>query len=307
MTTARPVYTSIICSATAFALLALGGQVASAQIDNPQAFFDQMFGGQNQAVEKELAKVAISFDEENDAGEKMLQSYLNNLESQNIKVTSRGKDVAYLRRLVETLRPSLTNAKRYRRISVYLADSPETDARSFPGGRLVFFRGLLDIAGNEAALVGVIGHELSHLDHGHQLLNLRRMKLAQKTFGTDGADFSPQRFLVAGRMMSQMWAAPFRPQDESAADADGATWAYQAGYDPREMAKLFLKLHERDKDQPQNNWTGLFRTHPFHIDRYKAILARFDELQQATPKPDLYIGAENLKRRATREQNEFSE
>ena len=38
-----------------------------------------------------------------------------------------------------------------------------------PGGTLIFFRGILDFAGSEAALVGVIGHELSHLDHGHQL------------------------------------------------------------------------------------------------------------------------------------------
>jgi len=84
----------------------------------------------------------------------------------------RGKDVDYLRRLVETIRPLLTRADRYREITIYLADSPRCDARSLPGGTLVFFQGLLNSAESEAALVGVVGHELSHLEHNHPLVQI---------------------------------------------------------------------------------------------------------------------------------------
>ena len=51
------------------------------------------------------------------------------------------------------------------------------DAFSVPGGDLLFSQGLLETAGNEAALMGVVCHELAHLDRGHQLLELRRAKL----------------------------------------------------------------------------------------------------------------------------------
>ena len=108
----------------------------------------------------------------------------------DVRVVSRGKDVNYLHDLVEAIRPHMRNARRYHSINIYLADSPRCDARSFAVGTLVFYRGLLDQADSEAALVGIVGHELSHLDRGHLLLPLRRIKLAQQTFSGDARPFS---------------------------------------------------------------------------------------------------------------------
>ena len=66
------------------------------------------------------------------------------------------------------------------RFEVFWADSKETDARAFPGGSIVVMRGLVEFAQSEAALVGVLAHELSHIDHGHQLRQARAMKLAKR-------------------------------------------------------------------------------------------------------------------------------
>ncbi len=177
--------------------------------------------------------------------------------------------------------------------------------RSFPGGTLLFFRGLLDFAGSEAALIGIVGHELSHLEHGHQLAMVRRLKYFEST-ATGEQGVRPERMFSAMRAMIEGFARPFRPEDESEADRDGAEWAYRAGYDPRQMAELFLKLHRRDGDQAAAAF-AFFRTHPFHLDRYRAIQDQYAELRQSSPGKRLYVGRRNLKLRTSRSQREFDE
>ena len=56
--------------------------------------------------------------------------------------------------------------------------------------------------------------------------------------------------------MMRLLSRPFRPEDESEADRDGAAWAYRAGYDPREMAALFERLHQRDFDDEHHGREG---------------------------------------------------
>jgi predicted Zn-dependent protease len=164
---------------------------------------------------------------------------------------------------------------------------------------------LLAFADNEAALIGIVGHELSHLDHGHQLLPLKRGKITERTLADGTAGFDPQKFFATGTMM-RLVGRPFRPEDEAAADRDGAEWAYRAGYDPREMAALFDRLHRRDSD-PKLPFGSFFRTHPYSDDRSEAIMKQYDELRQKDPRDALYRGKKNLTQRIARSQQEFPE
>jgi predicted Zn-dependent protease len=271
---------------------------------DPTAFFEQMFGD-GKADEAALAKVQLSLKEEKQYGDQAAEAFLKQLKADKVEVVAKGKEVKYLERLLATLRPQMKNASRYRIFTVYLAEAPHTDARCFPGGTVLVFRGLLDFAESEAALIGILGHELAHIDRGHQTMQLKRMKLANLAF-SDRGGFSPDKFMNAGTAMMKMLMKPFRPEDEAEADLDGATWAYRAGYDIREMAALFLRLHERDKFGKEA-LPGFFRTHPFHIDRYEAILARHHELQKAEPNGKLYAGKENLAKRVSKGEKEFAE
>jgi predicted Zn-dependent protease len=273
---------------------------------NPEQFFNQFFGEETEEERRAIQKLEISLPEERKFGDAAAQQYLEELKRQGIAVTDRGPEVEYLERLVETVRPQMQNAARYRRIKIYVADAKQTDARSFPGGTLIFYRGMLDFAENEAALVGVVGHELSHLDRGHQLLMLRRMKLAQSTFNGQRG-FSPDQFMTTAAVMMRSFAKPFRPEDEAEADGDGALWAYHAGYDPREMARLFLAMHRREADKAPDQTPVFFRTHPFHMDRFRAVNDLYAELQKIEPKEKLYLGKINLERRIARSEKEFPE
>ncbi|HBJ36143.1 MAG TPA: hypothetical protein DDZ51_15615 [Planctomycetaceae bacterium] len=114
-------------------------------------------------------------------------------------------------------------------------------------------------------MVGAIGHELSRLDNGHQLISIRRMKLAQQTMSNPSA-VTPEQFFQVGSSWLKTFTRPFQPEDETQADHDGITWEYRLGCDGREMADLFLRLHERDKDKPGMVMPAFLRSHPFHID-----------------------------------------
>lgn len=266
-------------------------------------FFEQMMGGSTEVDQKKLESIPVSLEEERELGKQLIEAWQADMKQQGIKVIEKGRDVTYLKQLVETLKPHMKNAKRYPKIRVLVFDSPNVDARSCPGGTLIFSTGLLDFVDSEAALAGIVGHELSHLDHGHQLLPIRRMKLMQQMPAFTDGTFSPQKFFSTGEMLMRLWR-PFRPAEEAAADRDAADWSFAAGYDPHALAAEFDKLQRRNPSLPI---PSMFRSHPATIERYQAITARADELQGQAPNKVLYIGKENLRRRIPRSKKEFPE
>ncbi|MBI2824378.1 MAG: M48 family metalloprotease [Planctomycetia bacterium] len=274
---------------------------------DPSAMFQRFFGPAGKEDQAQLEAVEVSPAEEEHFGRTAADAYLADQRRGGFKVLTKANEVEYLRDLVEILHPLLRNADRYERIHVYLVDSETTDARSFPGGFLVFHRGMLDFAESEAALVGVVGHELSHLDHGHQLAQVKRMKLAERTFaGQTGKPPAFEDFMQAGRQMMSIWARPFSPEDESQADQDGAKWAHKAGYDPRELAALFAKMQRRAAGKAPAG-IEFFRTHPSPEDRQQAVLKLAHQLRREKPREALYVGKENLRRRVSRAKQEFPE
>jgi predicted Zn-dependent protease len=259
----------------------------------PQAMFEALFGKEGEVDEKVLAEITVSAREERQMGKRAVDAYLGQLKAQRVRVVQRGKDVAYLKALIRKVQPMMTQRERYSEIKIYLALSDHCDARCFPGGYLVFFQGLLDSAENEAALIGMVGHELSHLDRGHQTRRIKQMKLAERTFSGGVRPMKPSDFFTVGGVMMRAWLRPFRPDYEREADLDGARWSYQAGYDCRETGKLFLRHQERNGNVnlpiPE-----FFRSHPAGADRHRAIVNEYERLQAESPKDDLVIGEENL-------------
>lgn len=265
---------------------------------------ETMFGVASADEEDLLSNVEITPRQESEYGEQLVAAFLAELTRQEIRHTDAGRDVEYLQHLAGTLRPMMQRAARYPRIRIVIVDSDSIDARSFPGGTLIFFRGLLDFAETEAALVGIVGHELSHLDRQHQLLPLKRNRLLQNSPDRNG-DFTPQR-LVESIALTRVLSRPFRPEDEAAADRDGAEWAYRAGYDPREMARLFARMQQRSSD-PKFPFASLFRTHPYNDERHAAIHHQFRELQRKQPERQLYRGRKNLAVRVPKSVQAFDE
>lgn len=250
--------------------------------------------GDGEQQKQQLNRISVSKADEKKVGENQFRLFANSLNSQRIKLTDNGKDVAYLRQLIEKLHPLMSNQARYTSIAVYVADSPLTDARSFPGGKIVVYRGLLKFVANEAALVGILGHELSHLDRQHQLEQFKNSLMAQQKL--NGGVNNHMHFAGFSQLMMKSFMTPYALDREKEADLDGCKWAFQAGYDPHELAEVFRRLSVRDQDR-QIPMPSLFRSHPYHIDRFLTISDESKKLIQTDPAKHLIKGRENLLKR----------
>jgi predicted Zn-dependent protease len=266
---------------------------------------DQLFAeffGDTESERQLLDDVEVSPEEERQIGESSLESLFLSLKEQKIRILNRGKDLDYLKSLVSTIHPLMRNAKRYPAIRVYAVESTVTDARAFPGGSIVCSTAMIDFARSEAALVGVLAHELSHIDRGHQLRIARSVKLAEGTW--DRGSASGPATMRTGILLAKQFARPFRSEDEVEADFDAAKWMFELGYAPLEMAVLFRRLNER---YPADSlrMPSFLRTHPYHGERYETLKQLALRLKTQRPDAKLYIGRTNLQKRIPRSIKEF--
>jgi beta-barrel assembly-enhancing protease len=254
-----------------------------------------MFGKLTREQLEKLEQVKISFADENQFGQRILDAFLQQLKQSKVAVLQQGKDVTYLRQLLKTLKPRMRKSDRYKQLEVRVIESDSSDAFSIPGGRLLVTRGLLESANSEAAVVGVLAHELSHLDREHQLIPLKQSKLVNQPL-----DFQ-DRMLWIGLMVR-----PNRPEQEAEADGDATRWMMEVGYDPRELAKLLSSW-----DQQQNQvapWLqfvpGFVKSHPDAGKRAQAVLSDATMLDRQFPQAQ-YVGVENLRTRTSRSVRSF--
>jgi predicted Zn-dependent protease len=233
-----------------------------------------------------LDVVPVSQAEEAAFGKRILNDYERQLKLTNKGIVRTGPDVEYLNKLSAAIRVHMTHGTRYKNLRIGVVDLDVADAYSIPGGDLLFTTELLKTAGSEAALVGVVAHELSHLDRGHQLYALKQSKLVQKT-----PNFRNMMQAVAAV------AKPFHPEFESQADQDAFTWMVAAGYDPRELARLLDRWSQRqDQRFPwAESMPTFLRSHPAAGIRAQSLLKQFEQLPPGHPA--LVIGIKNLEQR----------
>ncbi|HUE73914.1 MAG TPA: M48 family metallopeptidase [Pirellulaceae bacterium] len=271
----------------------------------PQKFFEpflgENFGGKVDPAE--LDKVEFTWKEEQKYGAAQLEALRRDFKQRRIALTVKGKDAEYVARLVAAIRPRMRQHVRYQELHVYIAETDVTDAYTFAGGHLLVSRGMLEVVGSEAALVCVLGHELSHLDRGHLVRQPKQVKLAQKSLKSGERGFTFDDFVSKTRTMTGLFRPPFGPEEELQADRDGITWAYKLGYDPRALGDLFDHLAAKNNNPALAFMPAFLRTHPPSAERKEQVAAVFGELQGAEPRGELYLGRQNLQRQLTKEQN----
>lgn len=258
---------------------------------DPTAIIRAMLAEPDSKQAAALAAVEISAEEEQQVGKRAAAAFVGYLASHQIRVIQRGRKVDQLGKVVDKVRRCMTQAERYARPTVYIVDSPRFDARVFPGGHLFFFRGLLESIGSEAALVGVIAHELSHLDRGHALQRLKRIKRIAETCRGEWKEMTQQQRLSARAAMAQIWEQPVELRSESQADLDAVRWTYQLGFDPLEMAGLVLKPRNAEVNQRLPG-VSFSSSQGAREQRHRAIFKEYERLHKTSPKAELKVGKE---------------
>jgi Peptidase family M48 len=180
-----------------------------------------------------------------------------------------GAIAAYVKGLCQTL---VARAKGFpTNYRVFVLDSATVNAFTTPGFIFVF-RGILDAADDEAALAGVLAHEIGHSVAHHVGKSRTRAAtdaMQVESFKASNSNFSRflGKLLESGNPVGQL---AFSRENEAQADRLGVHIAFDAGFDPRGLMSIFQKF-ESISPSSRNSWDLMARTHPFSIDRVDAV------------------------------------
>ncbi len=173
------------------------------------------------------------------------------------------------------------------RWEVNMIASKQINAFCMPGGKIVFYSGILEqlrLTDDEVAMV--MGHETAHALREHA-----RERMG-KTMATRGAIEIGAALLGLGNggryladLGGQLLTLRFSRDDESEADKIGLELAARAGYDPRAGISLWEKMGAANKGAPPQ-WLS---THPAGTTRIRdieATLPDVEPLYARAPKPE---------------------
>lgn len=165
-------------------------------------------------------------------------------------------------------------------IRVHLVRTPLFNASMAPNGMMEVWTGLLLRVENEAQLAGIIGHEIAHYLLRHSVDRLRALKS-----GTAAAQFLSVFGLIGalGQLAISAGLLGYTRDQEREADQVGMALMQHAGYDPREVPKVWGNLLLELKARPESEQTRfpLFQTHPSSEER-EAELTRLAEAMAGT-------------------------
>ncbi|HLA55715.1 MAG TPA: M48 family metallopeptidase [Flavobacterium sp.] len=121
----------------------------------------------------------------------------------------------------------------------HLVDSKEVNAWCMPGGKIVFYTGILPITKDEAGMAVVMGHEVSHalLNHGQQRMSadvLTQLGAVGVSAAVGNKNATTQQIAMQAYGVGAQYGAllPFSRSHESEADKVGLTLMAIAGYNP---------------------------------------------------------------------------
>jgi Zn-dependent protease with chaperone function len=217
---------------------------------------------------------------------------------------------AYLSSLGERLvaaAPADLNQKVYR-YSFTPVNVKEINAFALPGGPMFVNRGMFDAAGSEGEVVGVMAHELSHVLLRHGTANVTKsqnpwLQLGQAAGVVGGS-------MVGGGLGSAIATGTdfglgtlmlrYSRDFEKQADLLGVQIMARAGYDPRDLGRMFETI-ERKSSGGSPQWmsshpnpgnrtayinqeaAALTIGRPADASRFKPMKARFAALPAAKP------------------------
>ena len=137
------------------------------------------------------------------------------------------------------------------RYSFDVVNLREINAFALPGGPMFLHRGMIQAATSEGEIAGVMAHELAHvvLRHGTaQATKGQKFQLGALAGQVLGAVIGGR----AGAVVSQgsqiglgTYFLKYSREYESEADLLGAQMMARAGYDPREMARMFQTIEKQ--------------------------------------------------------------
>ncbi|MEL7586053.1 MAG: M48 family metallopeptidase [Prolixibacteraceae bacterium] len=130
-----------------------------------------------------------------------------------------------------------------------LVESDVPNAWCMPGGKVVFYTGILPLTQNDAGVAVVMGHEIAHAvaRHGNERMSQSMMLEMGGTAISEAMKQKPAKtqalFSAAYGLGTQVGVMlPFSRRHELEADEMGLIFMAMAGYDPREAVGFWKRM-----------------------------------------------------------------
>ncbi|WP_052184140.1 M48 family metallopeptidase [Psychroserpens sp. Hel_I_66] len=145
-----------------------------------------------------------------------------------------------------------------------LVNDPTVNAWCMPGGKIVFYTGILPIAQNETGVAAIMGHEVAHAlaNHGQQRMSAGMLQQLGAVAGNVAIKDEQTRglFNQAYGIGSQVGVMlPFSRSHETQSDEIGLYLMAIAGYNPSEAAELWKRMKANSGGQAPPEFLS---THP---------------------------------------------
>jgi predicted Zn-dependent protease len=154
------------------------------------------------------------------------------------------------------------------------------NAWCMPGGRVVFYTGILPICDDDNGIAVVMGHEIAHAvaRHGNERMSQAMgIQAAGMTLGalvSEKPELTQQLLLQAYGVGSQLGSLAFSREHESEADKLGLVFMAMAGYDPRGAPEFWKRMQEASGGGAPPEFMS---THPSHDTRIEDLNAYMEE------------------------------
>ena len=145
-----------------------------------------------------------------------------------------------------------------------LVEQDIVNAWCMPGGKVVFYRGILPVTKNEAGLAVVMGHEIAHAiaRHGNERMSqgviLQAGGATLSVLMSEKPQAAQDLFLQSYGVASGLGVLSYSRKHESEADRMGLVFMAMAGYDPHEAVDFWTRMSEAGGAKPPE----ILSTHP---------------------------------------------
>jgi beta-barrel assembly-enhancing protease len=162
----------------------------------------------------------------------------------------------------------------------HCVNSHQVNSFALPGGVVFIYRGIIEEAGDEAQLAGVMAHEISHAALRHGTNQATKAEMSTGVLGilggvVGGGSVGAVVSEAGEDLATSSVLLKYSRNSETQADVLGTQILFDSGYDPRAMGQFFENIENEGK---RGRFAEFFSDHPIPEHRIERIDKEIDKM-----------------------------